>query len=151
MLERIVDFSLKQKLAVTLIVTLLAAGGLWAFSVLPVEAFPDVLNETVQVITQMRGQATEDIEKRVTLPLEREFAGIPKLTQIRSVSEFGLSVVYLYFDDGVDGYWARSQTLEKIATATLPPNTQPSLAPMSSVTGEVLRYELAGPYSRLDA
>jgi len=145
MLESLVRFSIKQRIMVWLSLAGLIGGGLYAFSVLPIEAFPDVLNETVQVITQAPGQSAENIEQKITAPLEREFSGIPKVIQVRSVSEFGLSVIYLYFEDGVDKYWARSQTMEKVTTATLPPNIQPSLAPMASVTGEIYRYELHGP------
>lgn len=118
--------------------------GLWSFNKLPIEAFPDVLNTTVMVITQAPGQSAEDIERKITIPLEREFSGIPKVIQKRSISEFGLSIVYLYFDDNVDKYWARTQTIEKLATAQLPSGIQPSLAPMSSVTGEIFRYEIRG-------
>lgn len=142
MLESLVSFSIKNRLVVWLLVVGLIICGIWGFSVLPIEAFPDVLNETVQVITQVPGQSAQDVERKITLPLEKEFTGIPKVIQTRSVSEFGLSVIFLYFDDGVDGYWARQQVLEKISTASLPPNYQPTLAPMSSVTGEILRYEL---------
>jgi cobalt-zinc-cadmium resistance protein CzcA len=144
MLESIINFSIRQKLVVAIGVSAVAAAGIWAFTVLPIEAFPDVLNESVQVITQLPGQSAEDVERKVTQTLEREFTGIPKVIQTRSVSEFGLSVIYLTFDDGVDKYWARSQTLEKIQTANLAQNIQPQLAPMASVTGEILRYELRG-------
>ena len=151
MLEKLVRFSINQRLIVWLNLFGLVAGGIYAYSILPIEAFPDVLNEIVQVITQVPGQSAENIEQKITAPLEREFSGIPKVIQARSVSEFGLSVIYLYFEDGVDKYWARSQTLEKVATAVLPPNTQPSLAPMASVTGEIFRYELRGSgYSSTD-
>ena len=144
MLESLVRFSIKQRLIIWLNLAGLVIGGVYAYTVLPIEAFPDVLNEIVQVITQAPGQSAENIEQKITAPLEREFSGIPKVIQARSVSEFGLSVIYLYFEDGVDKYWARSQTLEKVTTATLPPNTQPTLAPMASVTGEIYRYELRG-------
>ncbi|MGZ3773630.1 MAG: efflux RND transporter permease subunit [Pseudobdellovibrionaceae bacterium] len=142
MLESLVSFSIRNRLVVWILIIGLVISGLWAFSVLPIEAFPDVLNETVQVITQVPGQSAQDVERKITLPLEKEFTGIPKLIQSRSISEFGLSVVFLYFDDGVDGYWARQQVLEKIGTVNLPPNIQPTLAPMASVTGEIMRYEL---------
>ncbi|MGZ3713164.1 MAG: efflux RND transporter permease subunit, partial [Bdellovibrionota bacterium] len=144
MLAGLIRFSITQKLIVGLITFALLVGGIWAYMRLPIEAFPDVLNEFVQVITLAPGQSAEDVEKKITAPLEREFAGIPKLIQKRSISEFGLSVVYLYFDDNVDKYWARTQVLEKIGTADLPAGTQPTLAPMAAVTGEVLRYQLKG-------
>ncbi len=144
MLESIVKSSIKQRLVVLLGVVTLLALGISSYLHLPIEAFPDVLNQTVQVITQFPGQSADEIERKITIPLEREFTGIPRVAQSRSVSEFGLSVIYLYFEDGVDRYWARSQTIEKIGTVEIPPGVQPSLAPLASVTGEVLRYEVKG-------
>ena len=144
-MNAIVGYCIKFRALVALATTAIAAGGVWAYMNLPIEAFPDVLNQVVQVITQAPGQSAQDVERMVTVPLEREFTGIPRLIQMRSVSEFGLSVIYLYFDDEVDGYWARTQTNEKIMVAELPEGMQPQLAPMASVTGEILRYEVSGP------
>ncbi len=145
MLESIIRFAIKQRLIIVLMVLTIMGVGIWSATQLPVEAFPDVLNVTVQVITLAPGQAAADVERKITIPLEREFSGIPKVTQKRSISEFGLSVVYLYFDDNVDMYWARTQVMEKLHTAELPPGIQSQLAPMASVTGEILRYEVEGP------
>jgi cobalt-zinc-cadmium resistance protein CzcA len=145
MLENIVGFSIRFKAIVILACLGLVVAGVISYLQLPIEAFPDVLNQNVQVITQIPGQASQDVERMVTIPLEKEFTGIPKVIQSRSISEFGLSVVYLTFDDNVDGYWARAQTLEKIGTADIPAGIAPSLAPMSAVTGEILRYEVTSP------
>lgn len=145
MLESIIRFSIHQRLIVFLGVLAVFALGVWSATQLPVEAFPDVLNVTVQVITLAPGQAAQDVERKITIPLEREFSGIPHVIQKRSISEFGLSVVFLYFDDSADVYWARTQVMEKLQTVSLPQGIQPQLAPMSSVTGEILRYELQGP------
>lgn len=144
MLKGLIRFALRQRLVVFLGTFGLLIAGLWAFSRLPIEAFPDVLNELVQVITLAPGQSAEDIERKITVPLEREFSGIPKVIQTRSISEFGLSVIYLYFDDTADKYWARSQVVEKMAVAELPTGVQAQLAPMAAATGEVLRYQLSG-------
>ncbi|MEI7973822.1 MAG: efflux RND transporter permease subunit, partial [Bdellovibrio sp.] len=127
-----------------LIVLALIVGGIYSFKRLPIEAFPDVLNETVQVITLAPGLSARDVEKQITIPLEREFSGLPRLETSRSISEFGLSVVYLSFEEGVDRFWARTQTLEKISVAEISEKFQPRLAPLASVTGEILRYEVKG-------
>lgn len=145
MVKAIVSSCIQFRALVAMTTAALAIGGVWAYTNLPIEAFPDVLNQVVQVITQAPGQSAQDVERMVTVPLEREFTGIPKLIQMRSISEFGLSVIYLYFDDDVDGYWARTQTNEKLMIADLPDGMQSQLAPMASVTGEILRYEVSGP------
>ncbi len=149
MLNSIIGFSLRFKAIVIIAVLGIIVGGIASYLKLPIEAFPDVLNQSVQVITQVPGQAAQDVERMVTTPLENEFAGIPKVIQSRSVTEFGLSVINLTFDDDVDGYWARTQTNEKIATADIPQGITPNLAPMSSVTGEILRYEISSPNKTL--
>src|SRR5262245_35282603 len=102
-----IRFALRQRIVIFLCTAGLLVAGLWAFNRLPIEAFPDVLNELVQVITLAPGQSAAHIERKITIPLEREFSGIPHVTLNRSISEFGLSVVYLYFDDTADKYWAR--------------------------------------------
>ena len=143
-MEGMIRFSVRNRLIIILMIIVIAVAGVMAFMKLPVEAFPDVLNEVVQVITLAPGQSAEDVEKKITIPLEKEFSGVPRVAKRRSISEFGLSVIYLYYEDGVDKYWARSQVLEKIQTADIPANLVPRLAPMASVTGEVLRYEVKG-------
>src|SRR5579859_1428863 len=105
MLESLIRFSIKQRTIILFALVGLVASGVWSFLHLPIEAFPDVLNELVQVITLAPGQSAQDVERKITIPLEREFSGIPKVIQQRTISEFGLSVVYLYFDDGADKYW----------------------------------------------
>ena len=88
--------------------------GLRATDNLPIEAFPDVQDVQVQIVTQVAGQAPEEVERSVTLPIEREMSGVPRMTQLRSVSITGLSVVTLTFADNTDGYFARQQVLEKL-------------------------------------
>ncbi len=144
MLEALVQFSIRQRMVIFILTAALIGSGLYAFQQLPIEAFPDVLNETVQVITLANGLSAKDVERQITIPLEREFSGLPRLAKSRSISEFGLSVVYLQFEEGVNGYWARTQVREKISTAEVAEQFQPDLAPMASVTGEILRYELRG-------
>lgn len=112
---------------------------------LPIEAFPDVQDVQVVVITQQPGQAPEEVERAVSLPIERALAGTPGVSTMRSVSITGLSVVTLIFQDGTDDYFARQQVLEKLRDADLPDGVVPSLAPLSTAVGEVYRYVLEKP------
>ena len=132
MLDRLVTFALRQRVFVLIATAVLAAFGWKALVNLPIEAFPDVQDTQVQVVTQYPGQAPEEVERSVTLPIEREMAGVPRMTQLRSVSITGLSVVTLTFSDNTDDYFVRQQVLEKLQNLTLPPSVQPQLAPLST-------------------
>ena len=136
---------LRQRTFVMIAVGLLLGYGIYAFQQLPIEAFPDVQDVQVQIITQITGQAPEEIERVATLPIEREMSGVPGLIQIRSVSLIGLSIVTLTFADGTQDYFARQQVLEKLQTVTLPLGVQPSLAPLTTAVGEIYRYILEAP------
>src|SRR5512140_939817 len=145
MLDRLVTFALRQRVFVLIATVALAAFGWKALVNLPIEAFPDVQDTQVQVVTQFPGQAPEEVERSVTLPIEREMAGVPRMTQLRSVSITGLSVVTLTFSDNTDDYFVRQQVLEKLQNVTLPPNVQPQLAPLSTAVGEIYRYVIEAP------
>lgn len=145
MLKAVVDFALKQRVFVTAITLMVAIAGMYAFSGLPVQAFPDVQDVQVQIITLVPGQAPEEVERAVTLPIERTEYGVPKLTQLRSISMTGLSVVTMTFADGTDDYFARAQVLEKLSEITLPTGIQPQLAPLSTAVGEIYRYIVEAP------
>src|SRR5262249_53079824 len=106
------------------------------------EAFPDPTDTQVQVITTFPGQPTEEVERRVSLPLERALNGTPGLFRLRSISLFGLSFVTATFDDGVDLYFARQQVKERLAGAELPEGIEPELGPVATPIGEVYRYTL---------
>jgi len=147
MLEKLITFALQQRVFVLAGAVLLLIVGVRAADNLPVEAFPDVQDVQVQIVTQSPGQAPEEVERSVTLPIEREMSGVPRMTQLRSVSITGLSVVTLTFSDNTDDYFARQQVLEHLQNVTLPPGLQPSLAPLSSAVGEVYRYVLDAPSS----
>nr|WP_267877436.1 CusA/CzcA family heavy metal efflux RND transporter [Duganella flavida] len=138
-------FALRQRVFVMVLVCALVGFGLYALSNLPIEAFPDVQDVQVRVISQLAGQAPEDMERTVTLPIEREVAGVPHLINVRSVTMTGLSIVTLTFDDDTDNYFARQQVTEKLATVTLPTGVQPQLAPLSTAVGEVYRYAVEAP------
>ncbi|HEX7914155.1 CusA/CzcA family heavy metal efflux RND transporter [Rudaea sp.] len=145
MLKALVDFALKQRVFVVAITLMVAIAGIYAFSELPVQAFPDVQDVQVQIITLVPGQAPEEVERAVTLPIERTEYGVPKLTQLRSISMSGLSVVTMTFADGTDDYFARAQVMEKLSEITLPTGIQPQLAPLSTAVGEIYRYIVEGP------
>lgn len=145
MLERLVTFALKQRVLILGAALVLIIWGIIAVKNLPIQAFPDVQDVQVQIVTQVPGQAPPEVERSVTMPIEREMNGIPGLTQVRSVSITGLSVVTLTFADHTDDYFARQQVLEKLANVTLPPSVQPTLAPLTTAVGEIYRYVLEAP------
>lgn len=145
MLERFATFVIAQRAFVLIAVAALAVAGVRAFLNLPIEAFPDVQDVQVQIVTQVPGQAPEEVERAVTLPIEREMSGLPRMTQLRSVSISGLSVVTLTFADHTDDYFARQQVTEKLASVSLPPAVQPALAPLTTAVGEIYRYVLEAP------
>ena len=145
MLERLSRFVVDNRIFVIIMVLALIVVGGRAVMTLPIEAFPDVQDTQVVVISQLQGQAPEEIERAISLPVERALAGTPGVTSMRSVSLTGLSVVTLIFADGTDDYFARSQVLEKLRDADLPAGVVPSLAPLSTAVGEVYRYVLEKP------
>ncbi len=145
MLERSIRAALQNRLAAFVLASAIGAGGAYAFSNLAIEAFPDPTDTQVQVITLVPGQPTEEVERRVSIPLERELNGLPHLDSARSVSLFGLSSTTLTFDDGIDPQEARHQVTERIGQADLPPGIQPSLGLFYTPIGEVYRYTLDAP------
>ncbi|MFW5398025.1 MAG: cobalt-zinc-cadmium resistance protein CzcA [Candidatus Accumulibacter regalis] len=154
MLNRIVDFSLRYKLLVLLAFALLAFFGVRAFLTVPVDAFPDVTPNQVNVYTESPGLAAEDVEQLLTAPIETAMAGLPGVEQIRSVSLFGLSYVGVYFKDGVDIYFARRLVGEKLQEAKerLPAGYgEPSLGPNSSGLGQVFWYTVESADEKLSA
>ena len=142
MLNRIVDFSLNNKLGVLLVTGVIA---LWcAFSVkdMAIDAVPDITNVQVQVNVKTNALDPENIELQVTRPLEIDFSGIPQLIDMRSISKFGLAQVTLIFEEGTDIYWARQQVSERMASIELPDGVMPELAPITTGLGEVFMYTL---------
>lgn len=145
MLGRLIRFSIQQRLFVVIMTFALLAAGIHAFIQLPIEAFPDVQDVQVQIITQFDGQAPEEVERSVTIPLEREMSGVPQVTQLRSLSITGLSVVTMLFADGTEDHFARAQVLEKLQTVALPEGVIPELAPLTTAVGEIYRYVVDAP------
>ena len=144
MIKRIVGFALHQPLFVVLMAILFIGGGWVAFHNLPIEAFPDVSDIQVNVITLYPGRAPEEVEKQVTMPLETVLNGLPHMVRMFSHTQFGLSFIMLTFDDHTTDNIARQQALERLATADLPQGIQPQLAPLSTAIGEIYRYTLQG-------
>ena len=134
MLRRALDFSLRQPLVVIALTAVFAVAGAVAFWHLPIEAFPELADPQVYVITLFQGHAAEEVERQVTLPIETELNGLPGMTRMRSVSIFGLSYLTLTFTDQTDLYFARQQVSERLAGVDLPEGVKPGLGPLSTPT-----------------
>jgi cobalt-zinc-cadmium resistance protein CzcA len=147
MLNRLIDLAVHRR-GLTLIATAaFAIFGIFTFTKLKIEAFPDVTNVQVMVITLYPGQAAEEIEKQVTIPVERALTGVPRVLIQRSITSFGLSQVILTFEDGVDIYWARQQVAERLPDADVPDNVQPHLGPNDTPVGQVFQYTLESDHA----
>ena len=145
MTDKLIDFALRQRLLVIIAATLLIVTGVWAYTRLPVDAYPDISPALVQVFTETEGLAPEEVEQLVTYPVEVAMNGLPGLELVRSVSNFGLSVVNVYFEEGTDIYFARQLVNERLQEAReqIPPGLgDPAMGPISSGLGQVLFYYL---------
>src|SRR5688572_19943274 len=142
MLNRLLEFSIRQRVFVVLSTVVLVGIGVYSALRLPIDAVPDITNIQVQVNTSVPAFAPEEIEKLVTFPIENEMAGIPGLTELRSLSKFGLSQVTLVFEEGTDIYRVRQLVSERLQAAldTIPPGLTPKLAPISTGLGEIFYY-----------
>ncbi len=116
--------------------------GVWAFREQPIDAYPDISSQMVQVITVYPGRAPEEVERQVTIPIENAMLATPRVRVVRSRTIFGLSLVQLIFEEGVENYWARQRTLEKLSEADLPDGVKPQLGPLATAYGEIYRYQL---------
>ena len=142
MIRRVVDFALGNRWLVLGFALLLFAGGIVAFRHLPIEAYPDVADNYVEVITQWPGISAEQIEQQVTIPLEIVMNGIPHVVHLRSFSLFGLSDLKLIFDDGSDNNWNRERVLERLSQVTLPPGVNPQMGTDWSPVGQIYFFTL---------
>src|SRR5215471_6238541 len=147
MIQRITSFALHQPFFLILLTALFIAGGVAAFRALPVEAFPDVTDTQVQVITLFPGRAAEEVEKQVTIPIEIGLSGIPHSVRLFSHTQFGLSFIAVTFDDAVDAYFSRQQVLERLRDVDLPTGVEPELGPLATPIGEIYRYRIKGDLS----
>jgi cobalt-zinc-cadmium resistance protein CzcA len=136
---------LRQRFLVILAIVLLIGTGTWSLNRLPVEAYPDLSPPMVEIITQWPGHAAEEVERLITVPIEVEMNGIPRMTILRSISLYGLSDVRLTFRDGTDNYFARQRVFERIPDLNLPTGVTPSVAPLFSPSGLIYRYVLQSP------
>jgi cobalt-zinc-cadmium resistance protein CzcA len=144
MIDRILEFSMRQRMMVLVMAAILLAAGLWSAFQLPIDAVPDLTGVQVQINTEVSALAPEESEKAVTRPIEIEMQGLPGLTEMRSLTKFGLSQVTMNFEDGTDIYRARQLVAERLATVlgSLPAGATPRLAPISTGLGEVFYYTL---------
>lgn len=142
MIRKIVSFAIHQPLFLSLLMVLFIGTAIMAFGSLPIEAFPDVTDVQVSVVTLFPGHAPEEVEKQVTIPLEIELSGLPHSVRLFSHTQFGLSFIYITFDDGVNDYFARQQVLERLQNAELPDGVKPKIGPLASPVGEIFRFYL---------
>lgn len=142
MIRRVVDFALDNRLLVLAFAVILFAAGIVAFRDLPIEAYPDVADNYVQIITQWPGISAEQIEQQVTIPLEIVMNGIPHVVHLRSFSLFGLSVVKMIFDDESDNDWNRERVLERLSQVTLPTGVVPQMGTDWSPVGQIYFFTL---------
>ncbi|HXK09934.1 MAG TPA: CusA/CzcA family heavy metal efflux RND transporter [Vicinamibacteria bacterium] len=144
-MRALVTFCLRQRVIVLALLGVFVGAGLVSFRRLPVEAYPDVTNVQVQVITLFPGHAAEEVERLVTIPVENQMNGIPRRASMRSISIFGLSVVTIVFEDDADRVYVRQQTFERLQDVSLPAGASASLSPDTTPVGEIFRYTLVGP------
>jgi cobalt-zinc-cadmium resistance protein CzcA len=146
LVERFVYATLGQRAFVLLCLVALVFTGVWAFRELPIEAFPDLTNNQVVVITEAPSLAAPEVEQRVSYPIETALMGVPNTQEVRSLSKFGLSIVTVVFDDAVPIYFARQLVTERLADVRgrIPQGLEPVLGPVATAFGEVYQYVVTG-------
>ncbi len=145
MIRGLLIFSLTNRWMVIAIGAIISGIGLWCFTQLKIEAYPDIADTNVIIIAKYNGRAAEEVELQVTVPIERALNNVPRVLDRRSRTIFGLSVVQLTFEDGTNDYFARQQVLERLRSAELPDGVNPELAPLTTAVGEILRYVVDAP------
>src|SRR3989454_6982812 len=144
MIATLLRLALKHRVLSVLLAAGLVGLGVWAFTQLSIEAYPDISDTQVVVVTLFPGHAAEEMETQVTVPIERALNSVPNVIARRSRTIFGLSVVELTFSYGTDDYFARQVVLERLRDAALPDGATPTLGPLSTPIGELYRYSLEG-------
>ncbi len=144
-INRVVDAALRQSFLVGLMTLILIGAGIWALQRLPMDAYPDLSPPMVEIITQWPGHTAEEVERLITVPVERGMNGIPRTAISRSISLYGLSDVTLTFADGTDNYFARQQVYNQLPGLALPGGVAPSVSPLSAPSGLIYRYVLQSP------
>jgi cobalt-zinc-cadmium resistance protein CzcA len=152
-IDAILNFSVRQRMLVILATLVLLGFGILAVKQIPIDAFPDVTNVQVQVIATAGGMSPPEVEKLVTRPVEMQMGGLPRLTEIRSVSKIGIASITIVFEDGVNDYFARQLVFERLASAraNLPEGVDLELGPISTGLGEVFQYTLVSKDPKYDA
>ena len=146
-MHRLIDFSLRNKFLVLIFTAVVIASGIYSMLRLPIDAVPDVTPNQVLVLTQAPGLSPLEIERNITFPVETAMSGLPGITEIRSVSRFGLSAVYIYFGEEMDIYFARRLIMERLPAAreAIPAGVgSPEMGPISSGLGEIFQFEVRG-------
>lgn len=144
--QNIVAFSLKNKFFVLFITGVLIVHGIYSYYHTPIEAFPDVTNTQIIIVSQWRGQSAEEVERFITVPLEVAMNSVQRKTNVRSVSMFGLSVITILFEDDVEDFYARQQVNNALATVDMPEGAETEIEPPYGPTGEIFRYRLESKY-----
>lgn len=138
----IVTFSLRNRFFIFFLTALIIVGGIWSYVNTPLEAFPDVTNTQIIIVTQWNGRSAEEVERFVTVPIEVAMNSVQKKSTLRSISMFGLSVTKIIFDDGVEDFFARQQVNNLLRNVSLPEGVEPDVQPPYGPTGEIFRYTL---------
>jgi cobalt-zinc-cadmium resistance protein CzcA len=148
----VIQTAMRLRWVVLLLTLGIIVFGVWAFLHQPIDAYPDISAQMVQIITTYPGRAPEEVERQVTIPIENAMLGVPRVESVRSRTIFGLSVVQMIFEEGTEMYWARQRVDEKIPDITLPEGVQPQLGPPATAYGEIYRYELVsdGTHNLID-
>ncbi|MCK6614244.1 MAG: CusA/CzcA family heavy metal efflux RND transporter [Ignavibacteriaceae bacterium] len=148
MLARIIEYTLNQKALIIIASLFIISLGIYSYVTLPIDAFPDVTNIQVEIVSHANTLSAEEIERKVTYPIEMAMRGLPDIKQIRSVTKFGLSIVTIIFKDGVDIYFARQLVFERLAEAreNVPAGVEVALGPVATVMGEIYQYTLEGTF-----
>ena len=141
-MKKLIHAAIHRRALMFVLFGMLGVLGYLSWRGLAIDAYPDIADVTVQVVTQVPGLAAEEIEQQISIPIERAMNGLPGLNVMRSKNTFGLSTVVLVFHDGVDDYWARQRVQERLADVELPYHAVPGLNPLTSPTGEIFRYVL---------
>ena len=144
-MKRVITHAIHRRGLMFAVFVILGVVGWFCWRALSIDAYPDIADTTVQIVTQVPGLAAEEIEQQITIPIERAVSGIPSMKVMRSKNTFGLSTVIVVFDDGVDDYWARQLIQARLSEVELPYDAVPELNPLTSPTGEIFRYILTGP------
>jgi cobalt-zinc-cadmium resistance protein CzcA len=145
MIDRIVSFALAQRFIILITMVGVSLWGIVSFQNLPIDAYPDLSPPRVQIVSQWPGHAAEEVERQITIPLEVEMNGIPKLEALRSISLYGLSSITMNFEFDTDPYFARQQAFERIPNAEVPSGVTPGMSPLFSPSGLIYRYVIQSP------